>query len=92
MSTEISAKAGRVFESRGFSREHLPHLVQSIKDEASGLWDQINAVPVDSPESARLVSLAKTSLEESVMWAVKACSRVPAITSTGGSSATTTAP
>jgi len=47
-----------------------------LKDQAQALHDTISAQPVEMGPSdkARCLSLAKTKLEESVMWAVKAVS------------------
>lgn len=41
-------------------------LVESIKNQATALYLMINSMP-----AGREQSLAKTKLEESVMWAVK---------------------
>ena len=75
MSTEISAKSARFFESRGLNGQEK--LVQKIKDEAAGLLDAIDSIsiPPDNREAGRLVALARTELEACVMWAIKAISR-----------------
>lgn len=48
--------------------------IGDIKDQASALLSTIQLQPVNAgpSEKARALSLAKTKLEESVMWAVKA--------------------
>ena len=45
-----------------------------LKDQAMALYDTIEAQPVEMGpnQKARALSIAKTKLEESVMWAVKA--------------------
>lgn len=72
-----SAQAVAVFESRGFARPDHGEQVDRIKYLASALWTEIDkiAVPPGNSEPGRLLSLAKTDLEGSVMWAVKAISR-----------------
>lgn len=67
--------AARTFESRGLNGQE--ELVAELKDDASSFLARINQIEVapDNREAARLVALAKTTLEESVMWAVKAISR-----------------
>ena len=47
--------------------------VNEIKDKAAELYQLISeCLPVSAPQTApRYISLAKTALEESVMWAVK---------------------
>jgi hypothetical protein len=67
------SKAKKVFESRGLNGQE--ELVERIKFEAECLYTAMEAVPVPNPESARLMALAKTSVEEAVMWAVKSVSR-----------------
>ena len=71
----VSDRAVKVFESRGLNGNEA--LVQQIKDQAAVLWDCIDSVviPPGNSEAGRLVSLAKTELEASVMWAVKSISR-----------------
>lgn len=71
----VSAKASKVFESRGLNGQE--DRVQRIKDSAATLFEQIDSIsiPPGNSEAGRLVSLAKTELESSVMWAVKAISR-----------------
>lgn len=47
--------------------------MNDIKDKAQELYVLINNLIQENPSpKARYVSLAKTNLEESVMWAVKA--------------------
>lgn len=75
--TQINAELGDsispLFESRGMSAEGLSCSIR-IKREASRMLSEIDAIPI-CQENARLVALAKTHLEDSVMWAVKAISR-----------------
>lgn len=68
-------RADKVFESRGLNGNE--DLVQLLKITAAGYLATINriAIPSENKEAGRLVSLAKTAIEESVMWAVKAVSR-----------------
>jgi hypothetical protein len=69
-------RARAMFESRGFTTEQQTTLVEEIKDLAATLYDKIDSVTnVNQTEASRLVALAKTSLEETVMWATKAVSR-----------------
>lgn len=65
----------KVFDSRGVDGKG--HVIQEIKNRAAMLLAEIDGIniPPGNSEAGRLVSLAKTSLEESVMWAVKAVSR-----------------
>lgn len=45
--------------------------INEIKDRAQALWDALNAaIPVGA--DGRQIALAKTNLEQSVMWATKA--------------------
>lgn len=63
-----------VFESRGLNG--LEPNVEALKRAAAHFMWEIDQIPHHNPEELlRYKSLAKTSLEESVMWAVKACSR-----------------
>lgn len=66
----------KVFESREM-KGTAPAQVAQIKETAALLWCMINLLPQphDNKEVGRLVALAKTDLESSVMWAVKAASR-----------------
>ena len=46
--------------------------MEIIKNKAQELYDLIESVVEQNPsEQARFISLAKTKLEESIMWAVK---------------------
>lgn len=65
----------QVFETRGIPTERL-ELVERTKVAAGVLWDIFNeATQGHGQESGRLSALAKTKLEESVMWFVKGVSR-----------------
>lgn len=52
-------------------------LLHSISTHASLLWDKLDAIsiPPGNSQSGRMVALAKTKVEETVMWATKAISR-----------------
>ena len=63
-----------LFESRNFKGPERAQLVEDIKKSATVLLEKINQVEINS-ENGRLVSFAKTHLEETVMWSVKALSR-----------------
>jgi len=71
----MSERAKKVFESRGLDgqEEH----VARIKAAAEALWDELDNISVypGNSEGMRLISLAKTSLEQTVMWGVKSLSR-----------------
>ena len=72
---QVSERATKTFESRGLNgRDNHVH---AIKSAAAELWQWIDNIPVPpgNTEAGRLVALAKTDLESSVMWAVKAISR-----------------
>lgn len=51
--------------------------VNSIKEKAAALIDEIEAIAIVSayPEVKRLAALAQTSIEEGAMWAVKAATK-----------------
>lgn len=70
-----SQQAQKVFESRGLNGHE--GLVEDIKIFAGYLFDKLDLIPVPpgNNEAGRLVALAKTELESTVMWAVKAISR-----------------
>lgn len=68
--------AERAFASLGLGGQES--YVEDIKSKATALWIAIDRVGQNRPtteEAPRLKALAKTALEESVMWAVKAVSR-----------------
>ena len=46
--------------------------VASIKDKAADMWDALNAASTLPNINARCLALARTKLEEAVMWATKA--------------------
>ncbi len=74
----------KTFETRGFKTHDGAAKVEKIKELASELEKAIDNVlvdsefgtPTESREAGRLVAVAKTNLEQSVMWAVKAVSRL----------------
>lgn len=64
------------FASKPINEDLLSKVIE-IKVAAAKLWELIDNIPV-APENriaGRHVSIAKTELESSVMWAVKAYSR-----------------
>ncbi len=63
-----------LFESRNFKSQERADLCMEIKQAASLLLEKINRIEPNQ-ENGRLISLAKTHLEDSVMWGVKAISR-----------------
>ncbi len=67
---QIFADAQNTFERVpiGVEREHLLEAIRNAYRDAQ-------VVLIESTPAGRLQSLAKTSLEESCMWAVKALSR-----------------
>lgn len=71
--SEELIKAEQVFESRPMDDDQITKVTQ-IKNAATYLQMQLDSIEA-VPESGRLIALAKTSLEESVMWATKAVSR-----------------
>lgn len=74
-SPSMSERAFKTFESRGLNGQESK--IESIKEKAALLWDAFDAIeiPPGNQEAWRLVALAKTELESSVMWGVKAVSR-----------------
>lgn len=74
--TEPTTRSVAVFESRGL-RDGTEALITQLKMEAAILLDTINEieVPPGNSEAGRLIALAKTELESTVMWATKAVSR-----------------
>lgn len=69
-----SEQAHQRFNSRLLSAQQQAQIAR-IKLQAEIIYDDIAAIPQENHESARLVSLAKTSLEETILWATKAISR-----------------
>jgi len=69
-------RAQKAFNQRSLSDSQIQQ-VERIKTKAEALWNEIDniGVPHGDSEAGRLVSLAKTSLEETVLWGVKAVSR-----------------
>lgn len=74
--TETTTEATKTFEHRTMNDSQI-QTVEAIKSKAATLWDALNdiSVPSGNTEAGRLVSSAKTTLEESIMWATKAISR-----------------
>lgn len=79
--TNTTNKAYETFKSTSLNDEQIQQ-VEKIKYHAAMLWDKIDDINYGLPgsvlvsaECTRLIALAKTSLEESIMWANKAISR-----------------
>jgi hypothetical protein len=74
---KVTPRAVAVFESRGFALPHHSDHVERIKAAAAALYGELDAIvpPPGNSEAGRLLALAKTDLESSVMWGVKAISR-----------------
>lgn len=72
-----SQKGMSVFESRGFATPHHSETVEKLKGIAAVLWTELDAIvpPPGNSETGRYLAIAKTELESSVMFAVKALSR-----------------
>lgn len=65
----------RVFESRGLKGREAH--VEEVKVKAAELLDLMESIqPTKTGEHVRYFALAKTALEESVMWHVKGVSRM----------------
>jgi hypothetical protein len=63
------------FESRGFPAD-TSHLVDQVKQKAGELDDLYGQLSIEpGAEGGRMLALAKTNLEQSVMWFVKGVSR-----------------
>ena len=60
------------FVNRDCANDTVGAEFEDIKNEASILMVKLEELMVKSPSTARYVALAKTSLEESVLWATKA--------------------
>jgi hypothetical protein len=75
ISVNITNRAHHAFASLG--TESMIPKMDEIKEIASILWDRIDNIQVSpgNSDSGRMVSISKTKLEETVMWAVKAISR-----------------
>lgn len=76
---ETSIRSRRAFDSRGFTRNIAKQTerVNMIKQKAAELWDIIDNTEVSpgNSEAGRLVNMAKSELEITIMIAVKAVSR-----------------
>lgn len=76
MTETITSKSLEVFATRGLG----PYLdlADQIKTKAAEFLDLIDRIPEAKFDGtvARYKNLAKTEIENSVMWATKACSRV----------------
>ena len=56
---------------RGYGGSNEIDIVAQIKEEAEGLWSTLNWHTVNYKSGQREIALAKTKLEEAIMWAVK---------------------
>jgi len=66
-----------IFESRTMSKEAQDE-VENIKLHSANLLRMFNKVVSleERSEASRLMNIARTNLEQTVMWAVKAISRI----------------
>lgn len=71
---EWTDKAYKVFAGRPVTDDQIT-TIETIKTQAAMLWDTLDKITSENADAGRLVSLAKTELEKSVMWATKAISR-----------------
>lgn len=69
----MSEKHDAVFETREIKNPDLVKKVKKCAAELLELYEEIAFVPSD--DVSRLAALARTDLEMSVMWAIKAISR-----------------
>lgn len=74
--TTPSETAKKTFEQRQLNDAQIQQ-IESIKSNASDLYVKISEITTGSTsgESFRLTALAKTNLEQTVLWATKAVSR-----------------
>lgn len=69
----MGSKEDRVFQAYPIENQDL---ADRIRKQAAILLSEINEITiVPSNEAARCVAVAKTNLETSVMWSLKALSR-----------------
>lgn len=72
---DVLEKAIKVFEPRGIAGQETTMI--SIYGDAAQLYATIGSIPAKpGSDAARLVAVAKTHLETSAMFAVKALSRL----------------
>ena len=59
-------------ETKSLNQSQI-NTINMLKHAGNGLWEMIDTMP-DNPDGAcpRCAALAKTKLEEAIMWAVKA--------------------
>lgn len=62
-----------VFATKGI--EGNTGYVEKLKEKAADLYDLLTEFSPTTPEALRCFAVAKTNLEESVMWAIKGVSR-----------------
>jgi hypothetical protein len=62
-----------IFESKGLQGKDA--LVDEVKTKAGELWDLIPGTNEPGTEGGRYYALAKTHLEDAIMWFVKGVSR-----------------
>ncbi len=72
----VTVKAVAQFDSRSMDVQQLEEC-ESIKLMAAKLFDLIDNISIEpgNQHQGRMISIAKTKLEEVVMWAVKGVSR-----------------
>lgn len=73
----VNRTAMATFESRGYTMEHHASQAQRIRAVAAALWAEYDAISIPSGNSevGRLLAVAKTELETSAMFAIKALTR-----------------
>lgn len=73
-----SRKAVAAFNQRSINDTQV-RLIECVKTRAEQLWDEIDTIQDyavgQGPDAGRMFSVAKTKLEEVVMWATKGISR-----------------
>lgn len=71
--TMAESQGYSVFATKGLNGQEAT--IEKVKIKAAELWEIFDDISPQLPESRRLTALAKTELESSVMWGVKALSR-----------------
>lgn len=61
-----------VFVNKAPKDQTVINQFEQLKGSATYLMDNLDRLMKESPSTGRYIALAKTSLEESVMWATKA--------------------
>lgn len=74
MDTNTKETTLGIFETKGFGTQET--LVDAVKAKAAELYDLIrSASNAPGTDSARMFALAKTNLEQAIMWFTKGISR-----------------